>query len=380
MYSGRQITASESHPWPPPSGGGLVDIGGPFSTSKTEGRYSPTHVSRTWTRGLDEWPYSAEKYILRTQVGVPIITDGPSWPAPFASSEEELRTAGTTAIARCKPTSSTGEASTAIGETYREGIPHATGAHTWRDRALTAKNAGGEYLNVKFGWQPLVSEILSFGSSVTKARDILDQYNADKGNVVRRRYDFPPIESSNQQVLGDAFLSQGASISAPWIPASTMGKLTLSTRETKSRWFSGAFIYGFPQASTPFGKMREYGAEADRLFGISLTPDVLWNLAPWSWAIDWFSNVGDGLSIIGDMMSQGLVMKYGYIMEETSRRTSYGVTGASVNGISVTPGAASFEVKTKVRYPASPFGFGVTWEGLSTAQGAILAALGASRR
>lgn len=379
-HSGSQMTVSENHPWPPPSGSGLVDIGGPFYTQRSKGSYPRGRMTREFKRGLPPGDtYKAERYLLSTQYGIPIGST-PQWPPLNASTDVEMRTAGATAISRCKPTSSGAEASTAVGELYREGVPHATGYHTWRDRTLSAKNAGSEYLNVKFGWQPLVSEILNFGSTVTRSRDILQQYRADKGRVVRRSYDFPPIRETTHEDQGLVFPATGASISAPWIPPSSQGHLTKSSFESRTRWFSGAFVYGFPQESTPFGNVRELGAEADKLFGISLTPDVLWNLAPWSWAADWFSNTGDVLSTIGDMMSQGLVMKYGYMMEKYSHRISYSLTGATINGAPAEPPAAYFEVTSKTRTVASPFGFGVTWDGLSTAQGAILAALGMSRR
>jgi len=268
-----------------------------------------------------------------------------------------------------------------MGETYREGLPHLVGHQTWRDRTLAAKQAGGEYLNVKFGWQPLVSEILNFGSTVAKSRDILDQYRADKGKVIRRRYSFPTVEESSHETADEsAGPITNAFTSSPWFPPSQSGKLIKSVSKSSSRWFSGAFVYGFPQDSTPFGNVRELGAEADRLFGLSLTPDVLWNLAPWSWAIDWFTNTGDVLSTIGDMMSQGLVMQYGYMMEQTSHRVSYSLSDSVVHGKPAHVPAASFEVTSKKRVVGSPFGFGITWDGLSTAQAAILAALGMSRR
>jgi hypothetical protein len=379
-HNGNQITDSENHAWPPPKGT-YADIGGPFHTIRTVGSVPQSRHSNVYEKpNPGGWPYDSERYVISGEYCTPTGGSSPPWPTPSPSSDEELKTAGATAISRCKPTSSGVEASTAVGELYREGIPHSVGHATWRDRTLSAKNAGSDYLNVKFGWQPLVSEILSFGSTVAKSRDILDQYRADKGKVIRRRYDFPPVRETSYQALGDAYPVDNVSIGASWIPSSQSGKLTQSVLETRSQWFSGAFVYGFPQDSTPFGNVRELGAEADRLFGVSLTPDVLWNLAPWSWAIDWFTNTGDVLSTLGDMVSQGLVMSYGYMMESYSKRVSYSLTGATIRGIPANPQAASFEYHSKKRSVASPFGFGVTWDGLSTGQAAILAALGISRR
>jgi hypothetical protein len=120
---------------------------------------------------------------------------------------------------------------------------------------------------------------------------------------------------------------------------------------------------------------------ADRI-GLSPTPDTIWNLAPWSWAIDWFSNTGDVISNVTDFATQGLVMHYGYVMEHSIvERTYYQpISGYLIDRKPVAAGPLSLVTETKVRRQANPFGFGVSWEGLSTFQASILAALGISRR
>lgn len=137
-------------------------------------------------------------------------------------------------------------------------------------------------------------------------------------------------------------------------------------------------MYGVP-GSFASSKVGQLGAEADKLFGLSLTPDLLWNLAPWSWAVDWFTNTGDVLENVSDMVAQGLVMRYGYLMETKSISVTYKLHGCTFHGTPVVLAPAVLETVSKVRVRANPFGFGITWDGLSPIQIAILAALGISR-
>jgi hypothetical protein len=152
------------------------------------------------------------------------------------------------------------------------------------------------------------------------------------------------------------------------------------TETTRNRWFSGAFTYYLPSDYSTRGAMARQLAMAKKTIGLSLTPDVVWNLAPWSWAADWFFNVGDVLSNVTDWATDGLVMKYGYMMEHTRSVNTYyysGFTGLKSGHAVPTP--LSLVVETKQRRKANPFGFGLTWGGLSPRQLSILAALGITK-
>jgi hypothetical protein len=119
---------------------------------------------------------------------------------------------------------------------------------------------------------------------------------------------------------------------------------------------------------------------AKKILGLSLTPDIVWNLTPWSWAVDWFSNTGDVISNLTDWATDGLVLRYGYVMEHTITSDTYtysGNTGLIDGNVRVPP--LTLVTETKIRRRANPFGFGITWDGLSPRQLAITAALGLTR-
>jgi hypothetical protein len=117
----------------------------------------------------------------------------------------------------------------------------------------------------------------------------------------------------------------------------------------------------------------------DKLFGSALTPDLMWELTPWTWAIDWFSNAGDVLNNVTAFKLAGLVMRYGYIMEESIENRTYEMPSTGYSSLTGTLPPSSYTKIVKRRRDANPFGFGLTWEGLSPTQLAITAALGITR-
>jgi hypothetical protein len=135
-------------------------------------------------------------------------------------------------------------------------------------------------------------------------------------------------------------------------------------------------------------KFKRFEQEANYLLGTRLTPEVVWNLAPWSWAADWFGNTGDILRNISYLGADGLVMQYGYIMHHEQAQShmwanTSGWTGFNGLGQITNPYLSSLwrtdKSDMKIRRSATPYGFGVDTSSLSTKQWAILAALGISK-
>jgi len=125
-------------------------------------------------------------------------------------------------------------------------------------------------------------------------------------------------------------------------------------------------------------RLARYSLEARKLLGISLTPETLWNLAPWTWAVDWMGDIGTLLhnaALFGQPDS--LVMQYGYVMSHTVTERTEVLTGfLTKSGLSST--SMVYGIETKTRRQATPFGFGVLATSFSAKQWAILAALGIS--
>jgi hypothetical protein len=299
-----------------------------------------------------------------------------------------LREKGTTAIARCEPTNSVADAATFLGETLKDGIPSTPLLHSLESRARLAVNAGEEFLNTVFGWLPLVSDITSMKDAVVHADAVLAQYERDSGRVVRRRYNFPVEKTEQEDVIQASgasllYAGGGTNVLDNFNPdPTTQGSIVRLRKTTKRQWFSGAFTYHMSTDSDSRLGMARNAAEAEKLFGQPLTPETVWELTPWSWAIDWVTNAGDVVHNLSAVAQNGLVMRYGYIMEHSVSEDIYALIGKSgiVGYPDLTAPPLVLVTETKKRIPANPFGFGVTWSGLSSLQVSILAALGITRR
>lgn len=118
--------------------------------------------------------------------------------------------------------------------------------------------------------------------------------------------------------------------------------------------------------------------EANHLLGVLPTPGALWDLAPWTWAFDWFANMGDVLSNASAAVVDGQVLTYGYLMEKTVTIHDVSIWGGGILGHPIESGIR-FRTTRKRRVKANPFGFGITNDSLTERQYAILAALGMSQ-
>lgn len=383
MLKGVQVTVSENHPdWnSKKSSSGFTDIGGNFYTQKTkvEGPLTTDHKSsgsRT-NRNASGVALSTDYYQYQGFM-IPVHPSYMTWPAIPASSLTSLDALGATAIARCKPTNSVADLSTFLGETIKDGLPKLVGASFWKDKTITAKKAGSEYLNKEFGWDPMVQDILDIASAIDHAGEVIRQYERDSGRVVRRRFSFPPVNSVTSSVLHNGVNAWCAgpihALMNEGVPQN-QGKVILQKETSIRRWFSGAFTYWLPPSGTLAGE----AARAKKLLGASLDPDTLWELAPWSWAVDWFSNAGDVISNMTDFLSGGLVLWYGYIMEHSISKHTYVFSGPTGYVGSTRPLSVSLVAETKIRKKATPFGFGLNWANFSPQQLAIVGALGISR-
>ena len=367
-FTGKQITVSSGHR---KNRKGKYDSGGPFFTARSEPVIN--------TRSVRAKGVSSGKWVqYKGPIVIPVPASGPvGGVATMNQDSSYLDPIGATAIHLVDPTNANTQLGVDLGELIIDRKISVPGIQAWKQRTDVARAAGSEYLSAQFGWRPLVSDMKHAAQSVKDGNKIMENYRAASGSLVHREFAFDDIVNESESVLNPAArcLYSGAgggsyaALNSPGVP------LTVHTRELTKRWFSGSFTYT-SGSNTDLKKCLGIGEEADKLFGLSLTPDLVWELTPWSWAIDWFSNTGDVISNASSLGLAGLVMKYGYMMEETSVTTTYSMPSTGITGVKGAPPDCMWRKVTKRRREANPFGFGLTWEGLSPTQLAITAALG----
>lgn len=377
---GTQKTVSEGNPVSKIIPGNTDDIGSEF--------YTINRVAQLFGKDIHlfsiDRPFGSSIEYVHKYAGpiAPLDPRKVSFPPDLSSSDDMLDEFGATAISRCEPTNSVADLSTAFGEIIKDGLPKLANLHLWKSRTSTARKASGEYLNQVFTNLPFLSEVKDTLKGVSRANELLAQYERDAGTVVRRRYDFPleRSETTSKPFTQEyPFIFSGMHLDR-W-PASNPGWGPVTRRRvtTKKRWFAGAFTYYLPYDYNSRSTVERYGLLADKILGAELTPETVWELAPWSWAVDWFSNAGDVVKNVSSYATNGLIMRYGYVMETTMTVDTYThdldrlKTGQPC-------GILEMVTITKKRRKANPFGFGVSWEGLSPFQLSIIAALGISRK
>jgi len=335
-----------------------IDDGGPFLLTRS------TEVCTTFS-------VNQNRFIGKVTVGGPSnSTSGPNKPA--MDTDAQMIARGTTAIARSAPTNPSFDAAVAVGE-LRQGVPSIIGGSMLRDQTIRARKAGKEYLNYEFGWRPLVNDLQTFARAVNDSHTTWAQYQKGSGHKTRVGYHFPDDSDSSWNYIGAMFPLPGT-FGTPY------GWLQGGQSQTtwSKRWFSGAFRYFVPEPSGGFsGKMDYWKSQAGKILGLRLTPEVVWNLSPWTWAMDWFANTGDLLHNISALGTDGLVLQYGYAMHETGRKTtSWGRwSGQGFAG----DARREHLYKQARRVPSSPYGFGATLSSLSAKQVAVMTALGLTK-
>lgn len=364
-----QITVTSNNQWPP-TGGPVVDRGSNFTTVKGE-LFNSTPGDYTTIRTF------GNQYIGPYWAANPQSALTGAMALATISSDVEMNLKGTKAIRNCIPTKPTVSIGTALGE-LKDGFPKLVGAALLKSELKDARRLGDEYLNIEFGIKPLLSDIQKTATAVMDSKKILDQLQRDSGRLIRRRYTFP-VETSSISTSGTANYGYvpGGGIATRMY--SGPGTLLYTETVSVKTWFAGAFTYYLDLGEDLNSKYNLAQQQARKMFG-GFTPDTLWELAPWSWLVDWGTNVGDIISNVSAFQNDGLVMPYAYIMSEKTVERTYTLVNGGLQVSKPSP-PPSFSVKAirKQRQRATPFGFGVDMGSLTGRQNAILGALGLSR-
>lgn len=375
------LLISESHPYHNlgKSGG---DIGGPFFVQHCEYEEFATnnaHNERHYSKFLnpnvagDHFQGGQSAFVEDCLVKAGQV--GSIYPNASFSSNATLSAMGSTAISRCIPTNPLAGLTLALAELKREGLPSLYGAQSLKARNQIARNAGSEYLNHQFGWVPLVRDIQAMDRSFRRAEELTEQYVRGSGKRIRREYAFPTVTTDSGEVfVANRYPRPGLQIGFYDAGEGTLTKQTVTRQDV---WFSGCFTYFL----APPGSKKRDSQIRNYLYGTRLTPETLWNLAPWSWAADWVTNIGDVFHNVSAFMNDGLVMPYGYVMETKSVTHRYRLRGIRYKSY---PSPSQtfhqyFTTTVKQRWGATPFGFGLDPTTFTSRQWAILAALGLSR-
>lgn len=291
----------------------------------------------------------------------------------------ELVRRGATAIKRCSPLNPVVDGATALGEFRKDGLAKLPGLELLRSKGkhLTQK-AGSEYLNVEFAVKPLISDLKGLYKAAGQSEKLISQLHRDSGKLIKRSYVFPTESTTTTTIkTGNLGVPVPALVSWWYRPGSwTRTETTVVTKDYK---FTGAFTYHLPTDESAMSKMKVMAMEANRLYGARISAETLYNLTPWSWALDWFSNTGDILHNVSSACLDGLVIAYGYIQCHTTSVTTVTCEGPGFFASMPRKYVTTYGFESKARVKASPFGFGLDPAAFTERQWAIVGALGMTK-
>jgi hypothetical protein len=258
---------------------------------------------------------------------------------------------------------------------------NALGQYRRSGRSISRRNLrgiGNQYLNTQFGWVPFLNDLRKFYMIYKDMETELKELRARNGkwtNVGGTVH----LEESTSSTDYVGCLTKPAMNSMmirtyPATPNQPPCKRTVKRSDYQKVWFRGCFRYYIPDIGTAKWERRAKRA----LFGSNVTPQLIWELTPWSWLIDWFTNVSSILESLDNGLAENLAAKYAYLMGHT--RTVFEVTARHyIPSSGYQTLKYEYLLERKGRGQASPFGFGLDGGVNSPYRASILGALGLSR-
>lgn len=201
-------------------------------------------------------------------------------------------------------------------------------------RLLNDREVANQYLGAKFGWLPLVDDahkLLNVQSYIHRRKSEIDRLYSQGG--LKRRYHLGQWDAADQSVIPfESYHMLGAS-----------GRRSRTTHA--DRWGTIRWKPTTTPGHTP--------TDADRIklarqvvLGMTSSATIkgLWDLVPWSWIVDWFTNAAN--FAIANANTIPATHNGACIMTHTRTEYQYEVT-AMTSGYTGGGGSASYETKER---------------------------------
>lgn len=273
-------------------------------------------------------------------------------------------------------------------------------AASWRNRYLAHPSTplrghdkitavvGREFLNANFGWLPFLKSIYDLNRVIGGFSRLVKKFTKLNGHPYRRRVSLSSDEPSFK-TLSVTQASSGSSYALPVFPQgfpatyyASRPHWSLTESVSDRKWAVGKWTFYRPEfdASVPgFDSAWNKFRQAMTIAGLRLTPSALYSVVPWTWLLDWFTNVGNYVDELTDIWNDQIVNHYCFVMctrQRARHLTVYLPFHDGARSLTFTRVIVS-KARTK---GSSPFGFNLDASDLTLRQYSILAALQASRR
>jgi hypothetical protein len=247
---------------------------------------------------------------------------------------------------------------------------------------MLPKKLADLYIEKEFGWRPFVGDLQKLADLSVNYDAQLQKAMNRNGEWVTRRFFEDELTTST---LVTSTTTSGLNVQTFTAPslAQFCTSATLSVyRETYMRvWYEGSFRYYYRELDKiPPDKLSAlvHMQRLFRMYGLRISPSLIYRVTPWTWLADWFVNVGDNLQKMEDHMTGNVVARRMNLMRRCYDRFRYNLVLHSTAGPITLNTYRSVETKRRVN-AQSYFSFSAT-ANLSDWQLSMLAALGLSKR
>jgi len=274
--------------------------------------------------------------------------------------------------------------SRALHDAWRSAGGHANGLR------MHPKTAADNFINHQFGWVPFLSDLSKFIDIYKNAGKYIAQISRDNGTWRKRKRTMRTAESERVLVrnTGSAGLvPTGLTYDQMCTPRivngqNTYGEHSITEHTSELEWAEGSFTFYHPDfAQTNRSTIDSMLSQLNQhlvIHGARINPSVVYKATPWSWLIDWFSNVGDVIDNANAMQFDRVVARYLYLMNHYVRKIVFQGNRFFTSGDMRVTSTRYVEVKQR-QDASNPFDVCLGGKDLTARQLAILGALGISR-
>lgn len=421
-FRSAEVIMDEKHPGPP------YRTGGPMKILKAD-RISPYEIQGvgTYFRQVDESPTLWEKYVGgfappgEVEFGGEVdMSNATTLLSPTSALFPELDSYGSSAWSKTKPRLE--QANAFVFAAELRDLPRMLGnlkrrakelhQEWWDAKARThilkgdfdnnevfmpPGRAADYFLEHSFGWAPFLADLRKFYSLYHGSDAVLKRLSSQNGKPVRRkatlvglpiveagpdgqpRIKFEPTVEDLQLNVGNGQLV-GPNLHSNFFTFPPKWELRRVTKLKVSA--TGMFTFYRPEFDTGLNEYNSAWFQIQRqltIYGMRISPSNIYRATPWTWLIDWFTNVGEHFDWLTDVAVDSIAANYLYLNIRKERVWKFIQTLPFHN-----PGQITLEWQRRVftnerKGANSPYGFSLSWDNLSLRQLTILGALGITR-
>ncbi|DAD51614.1 maturation protein [ssRNA phage Gerhypos.3_15] len=246
---------------------------------------------------------------------------------------------------------------------------------------LMPKEIGDQFLNEQFGWVPFLSDMKDLYRTYNNQNRFILEILKGNGAWIKKTGRVHSENTIEEVASVDNFSGYVYPPMTDQFYRSSGSFVTshLYTTLESEVWFDASFKFYAPEFDILGGNRAskgDYGRimRLIHLYGARVSPTVIWELTPWTWLVDWFSNAGRVFDNVTSTVFDRLVNRWAFVMQRTRK---WAVNDSTIHLRSGDVKCSwTQQIVSKRRNEATPYGFGLTSGDLSTRQQLILGALG----